>query len=261
MRLFRFTAVAAVGMLVASSTSAQPPIKGSLPRISSIRIEPGTRTTFSPTQGLRVQKTLPNGQTIEKRGLPGPRPGFQNTPSDLGWSGPPEAISTPARPALQNSTSGWSPLPRTSFSNPGAARPFVQPFAQSFVPTNPPPNGVSPAQRPGFANPTGAWQPDAWPPDAGQPEPAATAPAFSNRPIVILGPDDADVVFRLQSGDGDWQRTVTAGRAYKFAHDRDWSISFHRGVGDRYRHYRILPAVYQFRLTENGWELVKKADL
>ena len=252
MQLFQFTAIAVVGMLVASSASAQAPVKGSLPRISSIRIDPGTRTTFHPTQGLKVQRTLPDGRTIEKHGLPGPRPGFQNTPTDRGWSGPSEAISAPHRPALQNDTSVWSAPPRASFSNPGASQPFVQ----SFVPRNPRPNGVSPAQRPGFTNPTVDWQPEAV-----RPEPAFTAPAVSNLPIIILGPEEADVVFHLHSGDGEWQRSVAAGRAYKFSYDREWSISFHRGVGSSYRHYRIIPAVYQFRPTDDGWELVKKADL
>lgn len=67
--------------------------------------------------------------------------------------------------------------------------------------------------------------------------------------------------YRLSAAGGAWSYTIAPGQKQDLPTDRQWRITFERGIDGASQSYLLRPGHYRFRRGLNGWELYRSASM
>ncbi len=85
--------------------------------------------------------------------------------------------------------------------------------------------------------------------------PVPSGQAFSGDPIEIrlAASTQGTVKYRLNQ----YPYTINAGQSQTINADRAWTVRFDRGGNRGIASYALRPGAYEFKVTDNGWELYR----
>lgn len=86
--------------------------------------------------------------------------------------------------------------------------------------------------------------------------PRPASPQYNGGPIEIRVAGDAQGSVNYALNEFSYQ--IGAGQSQTIQSDRAWTITFDRGGGFGAAKYSLTPGVYEFSVTERGWELHKQ---
>lgn len=82
--------------------------------------------------------------------------------------------------------------------------------------------------------------------------------AADGKPIKIVSPKENVAQIRYSLNEHNY--TIEPGQTQNLTNDRDWIISFDRGLGNGMVEYTLASGTYRFTMTDKGWEVYRDKD-